>query len=174
MSGRKTLSPSRMHWLKRRSCRQAVTNGTSALISLDTEVPGQPSVTALLLARTRRPCDWPGWPTDKPRRPVPIEVRAPRNQARLQRPLCLWGLPNLASMCWSENIADKRGTRPAMPPWSLRIRVWHDNKLDDDTALGAFERKPCIACGKVTSPCQLCPHVPPLRSRRLHPPICEA
>ena len=39
---------------------------------------------------------------------------------------------------------------------SLRIRAWHDNKLDDDTALGAFERDPCIACGKITSPCQLC------------------
>ena len=31
-----------------RPCDQAVTNGTSALISLDTEMPGQPSVTALL------------------------------------------------------------------------------------------------------------------------------
>ena len=30
-----------------RPCRQAVTHGTSALISLDTEVRGQPSVTAL-------------------------------------------------------------------------------------------------------------------------------
>ena len=30
-----------------RPCHQAVTNGTLALISLDTEVPGQPSVTAL-------------------------------------------------------------------------------------------------------------------------------
>ena len=39
---------------------------------------------------------------------------------------------------------------------SLRTRAWHDNKLDDDTALGAFERDPCIACGKITSPCQLC------------------
>ena len=39
---------------------------------------------------------------------------------------------------------------------SLRTRAWHDNKLDDDTALGAFERGPCIACGKITAPCQLC------------------
>ena len=39
---------------------------------------------------------------------------------------------------------------------SLRIRAWHDNKLDDDTALGAFERDSCIACGRITSPCQLC------------------
>ena len=54
-------------------------------------------------------------------------------------------------------VRTKGAQRPAMPPWSLRIRAWHDNKLDDDTVLGAFERDPCIACFKITSPCQLCP-----------------
>ena len=44
-----------------------------------------------------------------------------------------------------------------MPPWSLRIRTWHDNMLDDETALGEFDRDPCIACVKIASPCQLCP-----------------
>ena len=44
-----------------------------------------------------------------------------------------------------------------MPPWSLRIRAWHDKKLDDETELGASEVNPCIACGEITSPCQLCP-----------------
>ena len=57
---------------------------------------------------------------------------------------------------------------------SLRIRPWHDNKLDDDTALGAFEKGSwhCLREDNLTLPTVL--HVPPLRSPRLHPPICEA
>ena len=54
-------------------------------------------------------------------------------------------------------VRTKGAQRPAMPPWSLRRRASHDNKLDDDNALGAFEWDPCIAYGNRTSPCQLCP-----------------
>ena len=96
-----------------RPCHQAVTNGTFALITLDTEVPGQPSVTALhWLHVDDVTCRNDGRVTGLVgRQQVPIEVRAPRHQARLRRQPCLWGLPNLASMCWGEHGADKRGTK---------------------------------------------------------------
>ena len=37
-------------------------------------------------------------------------------------------------------VRTKGAQRPAMPPSSLRIRALHDNKLDDDTALGVFDQ----------------------------------
>ena len=59
-------------------------------------------------------------------------------------------------MCWGEDGADKRCTDVRNATVELANTCLHDNKLDDDTALGPFERDPCFACGKVASPCQLC------------------
>ena len=147
-----------------RPCHQAVTNGTLALISLDTEVPGQPSVTALHWLHVGDvTCRNDGHVTALVGRQTSLD-----DQSRLKYAGRDTG-QDFSARPASENcqillpcagvkmVRTKGAQRPSMPPWSLRIRAWHDDKLNDDTTLGACERNPCIACGKITSPCQLFP-----------------
>ena len=138
-----------------RSCHQAVTHGTVALMSLDTEVLGQPSVTALhWLHVDDVTCGNDGRVTGLIGRQTSLDDQSRLEYARtdtrqdFSARLASGDCPILLPCIGVKMVRSKGAQRPAMPPWSLRLRAWHDNKLDDDTALGAFDRDPCILCGK--------------------------
>ena len=135
-----------------------MTNGTF----LDTEVPGQPSVTALHWLHVNDvTCRNDGRVTGLVGRQTSLDDQSRLKYARpdtrqdFSARLASGDCQILLPRAGVKMVRTKAVQRPAMPPWSMRIRAWHDNKLDDDTALGAFERDPCVACGKITSPCQL-------------------
>ena len=93
----------RLHWLKRRA---PVTNGTLALISLDTEVPRQPSVTALhWLHVDDVTCRIDGRMTGLVGRRTSLDDQSRLKYARIDNKqdfsarFDCRGLPNLASMC---------------------------------------------------------------------------
>ena len=71
-------------------------------------------------------------------------------------------LLRIAKSCFhvlGEDGANKSGTtaRNATVGLANMCVARHDSKLDDETELGALERDPCIACGRIASPYQLCP-----------------
>ena len=132
-----------------RPCHQAVTIGPSALIGLDTAVPGQPSVAALRWLHVDDvTCRNHGRVTGLVGRQTSLDDQSHLKYARpdtrqdLRARLASGDCQILLPCAGVKMVRTKGAQRPAMPPWSLRIRAWHDNQLDDDTALGAFERDP--------------------------------
>ena len=71
-------------------------------------------------------------------------------------------LLRIAKSCFhvlGEDGANKSGTTASNATVGLAntCGARHDSKLDDETELGALERDPCIACGRIASPYQLRP-----------------